>query len=198
MAEHQEHLMDHEYDGIREYDNPTPGWWHAIFLGTIFFSLFYFLFFTLSPIAWTPQSAWAKRKTAEDKKAFALMGELKNDEATLVRLMNDPTLMNIASGKFIGTCAACHAADGGGLVGVNMTDDHYKNVTSLTDIYRVITDGAANGAMPAQRSAFSENDRILLSAYVASLRGTRPAAPKAAEGEVLPPWPTAPGAAESK
>ena len=38
-------LLDHEYDGIQEYDNPCPGWWHAIFLLTVLFSVVYFLFF---------------------------------------------------------------------------------------------------------------------------------------------------------
>ena len=27
-------FTDHEYDGIREYDNPTPDWWVAIFIIT--------------------------------------------------------------------------------------------------------------------------------------------------------------------
>ena len=33
-------LLDHEYDGIREYDNPTPGWWVMLFILTIIFSVF--------------------------------------------------------------------------------------------------------------------------------------------------------------
>ena len=36
-----ENLTDHEYDGIREYDNPCPTWWHLVFLGTAVFSVLY-------------------------------------------------------------------------------------------------------------------------------------------------------------
>jgi len=46
-------------------------------------------------------------------------------------------------------CKSCHAADGSGLVGPNLTDDHYKNVKQLIDVARVIENGAANGSMPA-------------------------------------------------
>ena len=35
-------LTDHAYDGIREYDNPLPGWWTYLFVGTIVFSVLYF------------------------------------------------------------------------------------------------------------------------------------------------------------
>ena len=31
----EERLMDHEYDGIQEYDNPTPGWWNLVFFLSI-------------------------------------------------------------------------------------------------------------------------------------------------------------------
>ena len=31
--------MDHCYDGIQEYDNPTPGWWWMLFWVTILFSV---------------------------------------------------------------------------------------------------------------------------------------------------------------
>ena len=46
-------LLDHEYDGIQEYDNPCPGWWHAIFWLTVLFSVLYFLFFQVGNNGWT-------------------------------------------------------------------------------------------------------------------------------------------------
>jgi hypothetical protein len=40
-----DHLLDHEYDGIQEYDNPLPLWWLAIFWATIVFTPLYILFY---------------------------------------------------------------------------------------------------------------------------------------------------------
>ena len=28
-------LTDHAYDGIQEFDNPLPGWWKWMFVGSI-------------------------------------------------------------------------------------------------------------------------------------------------------------------
>jgi|GEM_PF-1604352 len=142
-------LLEHEYDGIREYDNPTPGWWHIIFLGSIAFGVIYFSFFTFSTMAWTPQSRLAAAQTREFEQMFAQIGELKPDEPTLLELMVDPKWMAVAQGLFATNCTSCHGAEGQGLVGPNFTDDSYKNIKVITDIPRVIRDGAANGAMPA-------------------------------------------------
>ncbi|MBA4120609.1 MAG: hypothetical protein C0513_07935 [Isosphaera sp.] len=185
-------LLNHEYDGIREYDNPTPGWWHALFLGSVVFSVCYVLFWHVSVFGWTSEESIAARRVVEYQRIFGALGELSNDEPTLLKLMADQRMMAIAAGSFRGACAACHAADGGGINGVNLTDDHYKNVRAITDIFGVITGGAANGAMPAWRNSFSNNERVLLAAYVASLRGTEPGSPRAAEGEPIQPWPEPP------
>lgn len=179
----------HEYDGIQEYDNPTPLWWHLIFIATIFFSILYFVYFTFSPLAFTPQETWAKRQVTEYKRIFGQIGELKPDEPTILKMMGDSNMMEVARGTFEGNCAACHAKDGGGINGVNLTDDSYKNVKQIADIYSVITKGANNGAMPAWENRLAPNERVIVAAYVASLRGTKPAVPKGPEGEVIPPWP---------
>jgi cytochrome c oxidase cbb3-type subunit 3 len=107
------------------------------------------------------------------------------------KLMADPKLMGVAASKFQGNCATCHARDGGGINGVNLTDNFYKNVKVMPDIFTVIVNGAAGGAMPAQ-SAYSKNEQVLLAAYVASLRGTKPAAPKPPEGNEISAWAAAP------
>ncbi|NIP15658.1 MAG: cytochrome C oxidase Cbb3, partial [Pseudomonadales bacterium] len=38
-------LLDHNYDGIQEYDNPLPRWWLWLFWITIVFSAFYFVYY---------------------------------------------------------------------------------------------------------------------------------------------------------
>ena len=184
-----ENLLDHEYDGIREYDNPVPGWWHWLFWGSVVFGVLYYFYYTFSPISSTLDGNWEKAQAAAYEKIFGELGELEPDEATMLSLMGNDKMMAVAKGMFVLHCSQCHAKDGGGINGVNMTDDHYKNVTKLDDFIMVLNKGANNGAMPAWENRLSQNERILLASYAASLRGTTPAAGIAAEGNVLPPWP---------
>jgi len=41
-------ILDHEYDGIREYDNPLPRWWVWMWAGSFFFSVGYFFHYHVS------------------------------------------------------------------------------------------------------------------------------------------------------
>ena len=183
-------VLNHEYDGIREYDNPTPGWWNWLFALSIIFSVAYWAWYHVSTESSTIQQDWEVAQVAEFRKIFGKLGTLQPDEPTIVRMMADPQMLQVARGIFASNCASCHARDGGGITGVNLTDDKYKNVRTLTDIYDVITKGANNQAMPTWESRLSANERIILAAFVASLRGTTPATPKAPEGDSIPPpWP---------
>ncbi|QYK49324.1 MAG: c-type cytochrome [Phycisphaeraceae bacterium] len=186
----QASLMEHEYDGIREYDNPTPGWWHALFLASVFFSICYTAWYHVSPLSSSIWDKWRASEVEEFARIFGEIGDLEPDTPTIIKMMNDERMMAVAQGIFQGNCAACHAKDGGGINGVNLTDDHYKIVKTLPDIFNVITRGAANGAMPAWENMISKNERVILASYVASLRGTKPGTARPAEGEVIPAWPT--------
>jgi cytochrome c oxidase cbb3-type subunit 3 len=182
-------IQGHEYDGIQEYDNPTPGWWHLIFLLSIVFSAFYLLVSLVSPFYTTAQQRLAAAQAAEYEQMFAGLGTLENEPGTLLSLMGDAKWRAIAAGTFRGNCTSCHGADGGGQVGPNLCDDSYKNVAGVQDIYTVIAEGAANGAMPAWANRFSHNEIVLLASYVASLRGTTPSGlARGAEGNTIAPW----------
>jgi len=183
-------LLDHEYDGIREHDNPTPGWWHMLFLGSVAFSIIYVMFWHFSELASTPHTRLARAEQAYFKQLFAELGELKPDEKTMVGLMQDAKWMAFGGALFAANCAQCHGAQGGGINGANLTDDSFINVKSLTDLFRVVNEGVSAKGMPAWNTRFSQNEQILVAAYVATLRGTNKPG-RGAEGSPIPPWPTA-------
>ena len=191
-------LNDHEYDGIQEYDNPTPGWWNWLFFGTFVFSVAYFAYYELAPamqMAPTERTIEAAYQTAVAdnlKQQFGEIGDLEADEATILRFMNDERWLTVAKVTFEAQCKSCHGGKAEGLTGPNMTDDYYKNVRKLTDIAKVIKQGANNNAMPAWENKLHPNEIVLLSSYLASLRGQNLDSTRQPEGEVIPPWPTAP------
>jgi len=182
-------LLEHEYDGIHEYDNPTPGWWHVIFFATVIFCIPYMLFFHWSPMGWSIHDAYDAEMAEHNLRMFGKFGELSPDEQTIASLMYNDDFMAAMQGSFITKCASCHGAEGGGLVGPNLTDDHYKNVTKLEDIYDVLNVGITAKGMPAWGRQLSEIELILMSAYVGSLRGDDVPPGRPLEGEAIDPWP---------
>ncbi|HEY8747627.1 MAG TPA: cbb3-type cytochrome c oxidase N-terminal domain-containing protein [Tepidisphaeraceae bacterium] len=177
-------LTDHVYDGIREYDNPMPGWWKWIFVGTVLFSGMYVVVVAMSVGEFTPIGVYDREVIAELQKSGAFTG----DAATLVRFSKNPDMLKGGAAIFATNCIACHAKDGQGLIGPNLTDNFYINVEKVDDIFDVITKGRKNGAMPAWGNRLSNNERVLAAAYVASLRGKNLEG-KPHEGKEIAPWP---------
>lgn len=177
-------IAEHEYNGIQEYDNPTPGWWIWLFILTVIFAVGYFAYYQIGTGA-SIISLYEEAKANESK-----FGELKEDGKSLVSYMNNENMMASAKSIYSTYCIACHGPNGEGTaVGPNMTDNFYKNVKSIEEIPDVIRNGANNNLMPPWRTQLDKNQVIIISAYMASLRGKNLTGPRPAEGEEIPPWP---------
>jgi cytochrome c oxidase cbb3-type subunit III len=184
-------LTGHEYDGIREYDNPIPGWWSWMFAGSCVFALLYYGAYQLGTAGTSVAQAYDNEVTANLLLQFEDIGTLSPDEQTILTYMQDSDWLLFGKNTFAQSCVSCHGKNGEGLVGPNMTDDQYKNVVTLSDIGQVIQNGAANGAMPAWKNRLHPNEVVMVAAYVASLRGQNLPG-RAAEGQAIAPWPDAP------
>ena len=177
-------LLDHEYDGIREYDNPLPGWWVYIFWGSFLFSIGYFFHYHLSgngvSIASGHESEVAEARRIEAKRALA---ETVSEEG-LNKLMLDAALMNEAKALFSLRCTPCHGDQGQGVIGPNLTDDAWLHGAGLLDIYKTVSEGVPAKGMPPWRMQLSPVQVRELAAYVGSLRGKNLPG-KAPEGTVV-------------
>lgn len=195
-ASERDVVRDHEYDGIQEYDNPTPGWWNFIFFATFVFSIWYFLYYHASTISTSVAQGFENDVTEDLKKRFSTIGDLKPDEPTLLKYMANAEWKSVGASVFKTNCVSCHGPDAAGQIGPNLTDDYWKNVRQLADIPKVIASGAAAGAMPAWKTRLHPNEIVLVAAYVASLRGKNLPGPRGPEGAIIPPWPLSPGTAK--
>jgi cytochrome c oxidase cbb3-type subunit III len=190
MPSTKEPALLHSYDGIQEYDNPLPRWWTWVFWATIVFSVFYLMYFHVGAPGRSMDEQFQESLTQNTKKQYAEIGDLSSDQATLIKYMNDAKWVGVGKSVFKANCVSCHAADGGGNVGPNLCDENFKHVKQMTDIIKVIKEGVAGGAMPAWATRLQhKNDIVLVSVYVASLRGTKPANGKAPDGSPIPAWP---------
>jgi len=189
MSAPVDELTGHEYDGIEEYDNPLPGWWSALFALTTVFAVFYVIYVHLGEEGKDIHTAYDEQAAEVMEIRFGELGTLTADRETLLKYKDDPKWLPAGKAAFQTHCVSCHGKNGEGLVGVNLTDEHYKNITTIEDIVRVIENGAAGGAMPAWKNRITNvNQLVLTAAYVASLRGTNAAGGKAPEGKEIPPW----------
>lgn len=185
-------LREHEYDGIQEYDNPTPGWWNLIFFGTFIFGMWYLLYHHASTISTSVAQGYEIDVSDDLKKRFSTIGDLKPDQPTLLKFMANEEWKLVGASVFKANCVSCHGPDAAGQIGPNLTDDYYKNVKELTDIPKVVSGGAAAGAMPAWKTRLHPNEIVLVAAYVAALRGKNLPSPRGQEGELIAAWPAAP------
>jgi len=178
-------MLEHDYDGIKELDNVLPPWWVYLFYGTIIFALVYLVRFHVMNEYDQEQEFKNEVALAELEKSKMPKDAAEEVSYETVVVLTDAT--SLAKGKeiFTNACAACHKADGGGLVGPNLTDKHWINGGGIKNVFKLISEGSKNNpSMVAWKANLSSKDIQSVASYVLSLQGSNPPGGKPAEGEI--------------
>jgi len=187
LTEEKSILLDHDYDGIKELDNDLPPWWKYGFYFTIIWSVLYLFYYHVSDKGMSSKQEYESEIAIAQKEveAFKANQKLNVDESNVV-LLTEETALNSGAAIFAKNCVACHMADGGGGIGPNLTDQHWIYKGSIKNVFKTIKYGANNG-MKSWSDDLSPIEMQQVASFVLSLQGSKPADPKAPEGELYTP-----------
>ena len=178
-------MLDHDYDGIKELDNVLPPWWVNLFYATIIFGVIYLVRFHVMD-AYTQAEEFEQEVQLANAELEKMKANSPKEEITLDKVVLLADEASLAKGKeiFTNACAACHKADGGGIVGPNLTDEFWINGGGIKNVFKIISEGSKNNpSMVAWNKTLESTDIQKVASYVLSLQGTKPAGAKPAEGE---------------
>jgi cytochrome c oxidase cbb3-type subunit 3 len=165
-------LLDHEYDGIREYDNPMPGWWVWTFWGSFFFAIGYLFHYHIGNGVSVHDSYEEEMAGVRAEQAKRALGESVSEEG-LQKLAGDARLMGDAKALFGQRCMPCHGEHAQGVIGPNLTDAYWLHGKgTLMDIFHTVSEGVTDKGMPAWKMQLSPVQVRELAAFIGTLRGT--------------------------
>jgi cytochrome c oxidase cbb3-type subunit III len=147
----------HEWDEVRELNNPLPRWWLWLFYATIIWSIGYWIVYPSWPLLSSATQGlfnWHSREAVvsdlNDLKVQRGPTFVKLTEASLQEIIADPMLTDFARAlgrqAFANNCAPCHGAGGGGGKGYpNLVADRWLWGGKLDNIAQTIRFGARSG-----------------------------------------------------
>ena len=158
----------HRYDDIEEEDNQMPNWWLFILFSTIVFMFGYWLVYHTTQALPDPRTEYEAEVTALKKARLALTP--LSDDAILA-VAGDAAQLEEGKQVFAATCAACHAQEGQGLVGPNLTDRFWIHGNKPSEIAKSVADGFADKGMPPWGQLLGQDKVRKVSAFVVSIKG---------------------------
>lgn len=178
-------MEDHSYDGIQELDNFMPPWLQYVFSGTIIIAVVYFGYYTVLGFGMTGLEEYEEeiRVATIDAEARGVSALASIDE-TNVELDNSEAALSVGKTIFGANCAACHAADGGGGIGPNLTDPYWLHGGDIKNVFSVVKYGVIAKGMVPWEDQLSPKEIQDVSSFILSLQGTSPAVAKDPQGEL--------------
>lgn len=183
ISEEKDMMLEHDFDGITELDNPTPIWFNAMFYGSILFAVVYLLNYHV--FKWSPlqnEEYAIEMKEAEVSKGLFLAKAGNLIDENSVKVDSDAGVLAAGKAVYMQNCVACHGPDGGGLIGPNLTDEYWIHGGTVNNIFKTLKYGVPEKGMIAWEKILTAKQTSDLSNYILSLKGTKTANPKEPQG----------------
>jgi cytochrome c oxidase cbb3-type subunit III len=181
----------HDWDGIKELDNPMPRWWVWTFYATIVWGLAYTIAYPAWPLISTATTGLLGYSSRADVKSELAAAEAaKSDYIAAVgaksvgEILADGNLRSFAAAAgaaaFKVNCVQCHGSGAQGSAGYpNLNDDVWLWGGSIEDIHRTIAHGirfasdadTRSAEMPAFSDILEPRQIAEVANFVASLSG---------------------------
>lgn len=182
----------HEWDGIRELNNPMPRWWVWTFYVTIVWAIGYTIAFPAWPLisgstqgllGWHSRAEFVAETTVAKAAQNVYLEKIAS--STFDEIKADPELMQFAvaggAAAFKVNCIQCHGSGAEGGNGYpNLNDDDWLWGGNVDAIHTTITHGirfnedadTRMSEMPAFAEILKGDEIKQVAAYVVSLTGT--------------------------
>jgi cytochrome c oxidase cbb3-type subunit 3 len=184
IEEEKDLLIEHEFDGIKELDNPVPGWFNFLFYGSIAVGIMYFITYHVAD--WGPSQeqeyVTEMKRAEEDQKLYLSKSANKIDE-TSVAISTEAPVISAGKAVYDANCVACHGDKGQGTVGPNLSDEYWLHGGKITNVFKTIKYGVPEKGMISWEKTLSPKQISEVSNYIMTLKGTSPANAKVAQGE---------------
>jgi cytochrome c oxidase cbb3-type subunit 3 len=178
-------VLDHEYDGIREYDNPMPGWWVNVFWGSFLFAIGYAFHYFVGNGVSVHDAYEGEMAAVRAEQARRALAESVTEDG-LAKLALDAKLMADAKGIFAQRCTPCHGEHAQGVIGPNLTDGYWLHGQgTLMDIHHTVSEGVPEKGMPPWKMQLTPVQVRELAAFIGTLRNTNVPG-KAPQGVLVP------------
>jgi cytochrome c oxidase cbb3-type subunit III len=185
LNEEKDIQLDHNYDDIHELDNKLPPWWIYGFYITIVFAGIYLWRYHVSETApLSIKEFEIEMAKAEEDKASNLKKAGNSVDENTVKLLTAGTDIDAGKKIYTSSCSPCHAADGGGVVGPNLTDDYWLHGGSVKDVFKTIKYGVPEKGMQPWKGTFTPVQIAQLTSYIKSIRGSKVANAKEPQGDL--------------
>ncbi|WJH40058.1 cytochrome-c oxidase, cbb3-type subunit III [Aliirhizobium terrae] len=182
----------HEWDGIRELNNPLPRWWLWTFYACIVWALGYTVFYPAWPmlndatkgvLGYSSRAEFAAEVDVARTAQGAMLERIA--AATPDEIIANPELNQFATAggaaAFRVNCTPCHGTGAAGGQGYpNLNDDDWLWGGSVDAIYQTVAHGIRDSVdektrvseMPAFADILQPDEIRQVAAYVVSLTGT--------------------------
>jgi cytochrome c oxidase cbb3-type subunit 3 len=171
MSKIRDEMLDHEFDGIREYNNPPPPWIMWILYVSVVFAVVYWLGYHTFAVGKLPDAKYQAEMGRAAEKQLAEMSKQELNDKSLMLMASVPARVQDGRKIFEQFCVVCHQQNGEGNVGPNLTDGYWIHGGKPMQILNVVTSGVPDKGMVAWGGQLGPRRVQDVVAYLLTIKG---------------------------